>query len=199
MSARSICRVASCQDSRHFGAGSYNLLQHALALAQRDASVLRLVYDDAQDYVTSFEVLVWRAIVSGAAPPFEEEWRHKPWLRRCLYHHKIAFVIADERRREHEAAWPAETPEPSLSDFSRMLTSPTPEEALCRKEQAVHLHEAISHLRPSPRRLVIAYYFEGKSLQELAESLGRTPHAMAQSLHDARVRLRKWLEEADAH
>lgn len=43
---------------------------------------------------------------------------------------------------------------------------------LAHKEEVIHMKEAINHLSPRQKAVIVYYYFEGKTLKEIARLLG---------------------------
>jgi len=61
---------------------------------------------------------------------------------------------------------------------------------------ALTVRDAVAQLTPKLRAAVVLYYFEGLSLDEMAETLGINRGTAASRLHEARRRLRNALDDA---
>ncbi len=75
----------------------------------------------------------------------------------------------------------------------RSLTSPLT--ALVRHEEALRLAEALEKLPPDERRAIELIHFQGLTLAETAELMGKTRHAVARLLRPAQARLRELMRD----
>ncbi|MCG6156747.1 RNA polymerase sigma factor [Rubinisphaera margarita] len=70
-----------------------------------------------------------------------------------------------------------------------------PWEGLIASEQAVQLREGIDKLRPLDRETLMAFYFQGQSLQEMSDHFSSPVGTIKRRLHTARHRLREQLAD----
>jgi RNA polymerase sigma factor (sigma-70 family) len=89
------------------------------------------------------------------------------------------------RRRRREAS-------PTAADGA-MEVEPTGQLRLEAAEQLSRVHSAVALLPQGQRELVLLYYLDGLSSQEIAALLGRSPGAVRVGLHRARAQLRSQL------
>ena len=87
------------------------------------------------------------------------------------------------RQAARTAALTDETPDPS----------PTPEEALLRRERTERLKAALNALRSSDRRLLYRKYYYLQSTAQIAAELGLSERAVEGRLYRIRARLQKLL------
>jgi len=73
----------------------------------------------------------------------------------------------------------------------------TPSQQAVRTEQALHTAEAVQSLPEAQRQAIVLYYWQGCSLAEIGEVLGRSPSAVAGLLHRGLKQLRRPLAEAE--
>lgn len=69
-----------------------------------------------------------------------------------------------------------------------------PQEYCLEKEKCEFLYQAISHLNPKQRRIVVAIYYEEMTQQDIADELGMTLNTLNHNLQRALAKLRKELE-----
>jgi RNA polymerase sigma-70 factor (ECF subfamily) len=67
----------------------------------------------------------------------------------------------------------------------------SPSQQVIKMEETIELANAVAGLPEGQREAVVCYYFEGCSLAEVAEQLGRSESAVAGLLHRALMRLRQ--------
>ena len=71
----------------------------------------------------------------------------------------------------------------------------TPLDWILAREDAQHLREGLDRLRALDRETLIAFYFEGRSLQEMSDQFASPIGTIKRRLHTARIRLRETLSE----
>ena len=72
-------------------------------------------------------------------------------------------------------------------------SSPTPFEALERKERSELVHDALSHLEPRQQAMLVLREFEGLSYEELSEVFGCRIGTVKSGIHRARLELKNKL------
>jgi RNA polymerase sigma-70 factor (ECF subfamily) len=73
----------------------------------------------------------------------------------------------------------------------------SPSEQAARNEQLLRLAEALTELPEAQREAVVLHYWQGRSLAEIGQELGRTPAAVAGLLHRGLKQLRGQLQELE--
>lgn len=128
--------------------------------------------EDAADAVQEIFTLVYRNLHR-----FDKRSRFSTWIFRVAVNRSIQEARKTRRHRHEElleaAAVAEETPD---------TTDP-----------AVSL--ALSKLPPADRAVLVLFYWEDMSLQEIGEALGCAPNAAKTRLYRARERFRKCYEE----
>jgi RNA polymerase sigma-70 factor (ECF subfamily) len=71
---------------------------------------------------------------------------------------------------------------------------PGPLEWLLRSERRAEVRRGLCRLRPLDRQILIAYYFRGRSVHEMARRFQVSAGTIKSRLHTARARLREQLE-----
>jgi RNA polymerase sigma-70 factor, ECF subfamily len=123
------------------------------------------------------------------------------WLRRML-----ACNLADAQRALHRGKRDVDRErslEAELAESSARLEAwwaaeqSSPSQQAARKEQALQLADALAALPEAQREAITLHYWQGCSLAETAEQLGRTPAAVAGLLHRGLKALRGLLNEPE--
>ncbi len=128
-----------------------------------------------------------------AAREFRGEAALSTWLHRIVYN----AAVDQLRRRGREAQLP-EDPDSLSDDDARLARAPSwarPERPLATAELRRALDAAFAALTPLQRAVFEMHEEEGRSSDEIAETLGLTPGAVRVHLHRARLRLRARLAE----
>lgn len=118
-------------------------------------------------------------------PQLREDERFEAWVR------KIAVRLAINRavRRPREVNGDA----PALGTVR--ATGGNPLERIVQTENAASVRECLSRLRDLDRRTLLAFYFEGQSLQEMSAAFDSPVGTIKRRLHTARNRLRDKLTD----
>ncbi|MEP6494947.1 MAG: sigma-70 family RNA polymerase sigma factor, partial [bacterium] len=119
-----------------------------------------------------------------------------PWLRQ-LTRNRAHHVLRTTRRRERRIALP-ESKHAGATDDSRtdallaaaVEPSPSVLDRLIADEERDALLAVLAELPHAAREIVILYYREGSSVQQVAELLGLSEAAVKQRLARARARVR---------
>jgi RNA polymerase sigma-70 factor (ECF subfamily) len=142
--------------------------------------------------------LVQNALLAAvrAFPQFRgkttEEW--EAWLTQI-----VRREVHDERRYWHQPRRSVRRQANNLEaiDNGNLLPADgsSPSTPSLRKEQAEKILDLVARLPADEERVVRLRHFEGKSLNEIAELIGRTPDGTAGLLKRAMARLRESLPE----
>lgn len=129
----------------------------------------------------------------------QTEAEQRAWLRQILVRnvaHATRNLQAGKRdiRREQSMEATLDASSVRLENFLVAKQS-SPSHKAVRQENIHIIADAIERLPELQRRAVILRYWEGKSLQELSESLGKSTAAVAGLLHRATKKLRSILNE----
>ncbi|MFQ5735006.1 MAG: RNA polymerase sigma factor [Planctomycetaceae bacterium] len=113
-------------------------------------------------------------------PQLREPERFAGWLRQIANRMSINRAV----RRPKETMRSPET-------FDTVRSDPdTPLDGVLRDEQRGQVRDGLNRLRDLDRDTLIAFYFEGKSLQEMSDSFRSPIGTIKRRLHTARHRLR---------
>jgi RNA polymerase sigma factor (sigma-70 family) len=166
----------------------------------RETAIQRLIYRtkmsraEAEDAVASAVVRLMRLrptvrdprelLVIAALNEFRRDWRRLASRGNRL---ALAHSLDDPEHVAVVKSLPDDKPDPSaeVSDG---------EEQTVRNEQ---LRAALERLSPLERSLLTAYYFEGRSPQQIDQERGDKPGTAQCRIHRARGRLRSILRAAD--
>jgi RNA polymerase sigma-70 factor (ECF subfamily) len=123
------------------------------------------------------------------------------WLRQILAN-QLAKLIRDFGRAKRDIA-AERSLEAELGASSAQLADwlaaeqSSPSERVARDENAVRLAEALADLPEAQQEALILQHWQGLSLAEIGERLGRTPAAVAGLIKRGLRRLREILQEED--
>lgn len=138
---------------------------------------------------------------------FQPEADHSfaAWLR-AVADHRLQDAIKTERRKKrggwHHRVEKADDPDASsLIDFVEMLSagSSTPSRYLARREAIQAVQVAIAGLPEDYRQAVQLHFLDGKSLEEVAVALDRTPGAVRGLLDRAKKKMRAALDRSSLY
>ncbi len=133
---------------------------------------------------------VWlQAVREGGSVPIEEM---EFWLRRVATNALRAHWRKQRGRPPH-----VPVPQPRLAKelAQRLDSQPLPDDELDRRDVRDQLLLAITTLTASDQELIIGRYFHGRSLAQLAESLGIGHRAVEGRLYRARQALKDELRQ----
>ncbi len=138
--------------------------------------------EDALDAVQETFVQVWRNLKR-----FEAKSQFSTWLYRISVNTAIQHARRSKRHRQNTV--PLETAE--------TLPGGTVPEVSELKEQ---VYQTLTRMREEDRAVLVLYYWENQSLEEIAEVLGCTANAAKTRLFRARERFREiWIEMEEIH
>jgi RNA polymerase sigma factor FliA len=110
---------------------------------------------------------------------------------------RIRGAVYDELRRAHpmgRAALRHGVSVESRAEVIERVDDSPPDAGLLRREQSVHLHEAVDALPPRLRFVVNGYYFQGRQIKELAAEFGVSAPRVSKMHARALSHLRNSLE-----
>lgn len=114
-----------------------------------------------------------------------EPERFGGWLRRIAVRLAINRAVRRPRESLGETAALASVTAASANPFERVVAS----------ENAACVRECLGSLRDLDRRTLVAFYFEGQSLQEMSAEFDSPVGTIKRRLHTARNRLRDKLSD----
>lgn len=164
-----------------------------LEAARHGALRLDLAHEEAEDCAQGFLAHVWRdghCALADEPPAGGAACGREAALRRS------ARNWASNHRRALRARGRLETPWP-LTPAGHAWEAPDhrtePGAALARKQARAALWEAMSRLTGRQREVLARFYERRETCQQIADALATSRHAVQQSLHAARGRLRRVL------
>ncbi len=142
---------------------------------------------EAEDLASDVTLHVLTALGRGVQPE-----HFSAWVWQIAHNRYCAW--AKEKRRRADALAPAQAPgfpdgEADLSD-----PEPTPEETLLHAEALRLLRRELAFTSADYRHIVVAYYFDGVRLSEIADRLGLPDGTVRSKLHRARNLLKEGME-----
>ena len=144
------------------------------------AITLRKLRNRAEAHEVTQDVLIQ---AFRKLPQLREADRFAGWLRQIANRMAINRAV----RKPHEALRTPET-------FDVVQSEPdTPLDAVLRNERRAQVLDGLHRLRALDRETLIAFYFEGRSLQEMSDSFDSPVGTIKRRLHTARGRLREAL------
>jgi RNA polymerase sigma-70 factor (ECF subfamily) len=186
------------QDAKDDGLAVERFRSYLLLLARARLRGLPDARISASDVVqqTLLDAHRQRQQFRGEAPP-----EMAAWLRRIL-----ACNLADALRALHRGKRDVDRErslEAELAESSARLASwlaadqSSPSQQAVRNEQELRLANALAVLPDAQREAIVLHYWQGCSLAETAEQLGRSPAAVAGLLHRGLKALRGLLNEPE--
>lgn len=118
-------------------------------------------------------------------PQLRDDARFEAWVRKIAV--RLAINRAVRRPREVNGDVPALV--------AVRATGGNPLERIVQTENADCVRECLSRLRDLDRRTLLAFYFEGQSLQEMSAEFDSPVGTIKRRLHTARNRLRDKLTD----
>ena len=166
--------------------GEISGLEILVRLYQNEATrIAQLITRDrevAEDVVQSAFVRVYERIEQ-----FDPERPFAPWFFRIVSNDAVRAAQQSSRQVSSGAAMLDQ-----LQD-----ESPGPDEILATLEQFDSVTDALWHLTPEQRAVIVLRYYAGLSDREVALRLESAPGTIRWRLHEARKRLRQILHQSD--
>ncbi|MGQ0637170.1 MAG: RNA polymerase sigma factor [Planctomycetaceae bacterium] len=114
-----------------------------------------------------------------------DDERFEAWLRKIAVRLAINRAVRRPRERNGES--------PALGAVR--ASGHNPLERIVERESAASVRECLGRLRDLDRRTLVAFYFEGRSLQEMSAEFASPVGTIKRRLHTARNRLRDKLTD----
>jgi RNA polymerase sigma-70 factor (ECF subfamily) len=141
--------------------------------------------EDALDITQDAFIRAYKGLLD-----FEKKSQFYSWLYRITVNLCIDFLRKNARREM--VTYESESDElPMMNVADLHLTSPA--KAVENKELLAHLRKAITQLPPRQREIFSLRHWEGLSLKEIADTLGRSSGTIKAHLFHAHRNLRKHL------
>jgi RNA polymerase sigma-70 factor (ECF subfamily) len=126
----------------------------------------------------------------------------RAWLRRILARN-LTHAVRDLGRGKRDVACERSLEEAVNASSARLeawlaAEQSSPSQQADRNEQLLRLADALLTLPEAQRAALVQHYWQGRSLAEIGEQLGRTPPAVAGLLHRGLKQLRRLLQEGSA-
>lgn len=137
--------------------------------------------ETAKDLTQETWLKVFRAIHT-----FRGDSAFSSWL------YRIAANICIDYHRRQKAFFHTE-PLSTISERRIATFHPDPCDLLQRQELRQHLREAIATLTPPRRRVFLLYYFEERSIKDIARHLKKSEGTVKSHLRNARIQLQEHL------
>lgn len=163
------------------------LLDSALSLARNCSKRAGLNLEDTEDCAVHFAQ--WMLTTALPAPPLGA------WMRKCARNHVINHLRTRGRRMAHEQPWPETASDggpPTAWDCPD--GAPSADSDLLRAEFWKRVMAALAELAPAPQQVFLRHHLSDETVEDISAFLGRTPHAIEQSLCRSRKHLRAALE-----
>ena len=124
---------------------------------------------------------------------FQGSARFSTWLSRIAINVALMKLRKKSRKVEVSIDEHSESEETPFRDAVTDL-APNPEQDCLRREKARIVREALAELRPKARRVLELYELEGRSMKEIAQSLGISVGAVKARIFHARPKMRRQLD-----
>ena len=142
--------------------------------------------EDAADCLQEAMLKAWRAIKS-----YRGECSLKTWLYRIAATVCLDFLRKQKRLPETESADEMAEDE----GFTPVDASPTPDEAVIRRESADNIRAAIDALPAEMRTAIILYALQGMQYEEIAEVTRTSVGTVKSRISRARQKIAKFLQD----
>ena len=140
-------------------------------------------YDEASEAAQDSFVKAYKYLSS-----FRQDVRFLTWLFKIASNTCIDMLRAHTRRRE-DSLDEMQTEADSLPSDGEL-----PENEVIRRESGEAVQREILHLPEKYRMLLVMFHFNGMSIKEISQALGKPEGTVKSGLHIAREMLRQRLE-----
>jgi RNA polymerase sigma-70 factor (ECF subfamily) len=125
---------------------------------------------------------------------FKGDARFSTWLSRIAIN--VALMKLRKKARKVEVSID-DQPESDKASFQDVVadSAPNPEQDCLRQERSRIVREALAELRPNARRVLELYELEGRSMKEIAASMGISVAAVKARIFHARPKMRRELDQ----
>lgn len=142
--------------------------------------------EDAADCLQEAMLKAWKAIKS-----YRGDCSLSSWLYRIAASVCLDFLRKQKRLPETESADEMAEEE----GFTPADDSPTPDEAVIRRESADNIRAAIDSLPADMRTVIILYALQGMPYEEIAASMQTSVGTVKSRLNRARQKIAKFLQD----
>lgn len=142
--------------------------------------------EDAADCLQESMLKAWKAIKS-----YRGDCSLSSWLYRIAASVCLDFLRKQKRLPETESADEMAEEE----GFTPADDSPTPDEAVIRRESADNIRAAIDSLPADMRTVIILYALQGMPYEEIAASMQTSVGTVKSRLNRARQKIAKFLQD----
>jgi len=142
--------------------------------------------EDAADCLQEAMLKAWKAIKSYRGDCSLSSWLYRIAVTVCL-----DFLRKQKRLPETESADEMAEEE----GFTPADDSPTPDEAVIRRESADNIRAAIDSLPADMRTVIILYALQGMPYEEIAASMQTSVGTVKSRLNRARQKIAKFLQD----
>ena len=142
--------------------------------------------EDAADCLQESMLKAWKAIKSYRGDCSLSSWLYRIAATVCL-----DFLRKQKRLPETESADEMAEEE----GFAPADDSPTPDEAVIRRESADNIRAAIDSLPADMRTMIILYALQGMPYEEIAASMQTSVGTVKSRLNRARQKIAKFLQD----
>jgi RNA polymerase sigma-70 factor, ECF subfamily len=146
-------------------------------------------HEDAEDVVQEAFQLAYVHLQD-----FKGDARFSTWLSRIAINVALMKLRKKARKVEVSIDEQSESDTPSFRDAVTDL-APNPEQDCLRQERSRIVREALAELRPSAQRVLELYELEGRSMKEIAASMGISVAAVKARIFHARPKMRHELDQ----
>ena len=142
--------------------------------------------EDAADCLQESMLKAWKAIKS-----YRGECSLSSWL------YRIASTVCLDFLRKQKRLPPTESADEMAEEegFAPADDSPTPDEAVIRRESADNIRAAIDSLPADMRTVIILYALQGMPYEEIAASMQTSVGTVKSRLNRARQKIAKFLQD----
>ena len=144
--------------------------------------------EDAADCLQEAMLKAWRAIKS-----YRGECSLKSWL------YRIAVTVCLDFLRKQKRLPQTESADEMAEDegFTPVDDSPTPDEAVIRRESADNIRAAIDSLPTEMRTVIILYALQGLGYEEIAATMQTSVGTVKSRINRARQKIGKFLQDGN--
>lgn len=172
-------------------AGASDADAFRLLVEQHSRAIFRLAYrmtgneQDAEDVVQETFLRAHRSL-----DKFEQRSSVATWLHRIATNCSLDLL---RQRQRHEKDRASDDPEGNPAVEKVAGTDPLPDRLVLNAETQKRIEAAMARLSPSERTAFVLRHFEGKTIEEIAPTLGLRQGAVKNTIFRAVAKLRREL------
>ena len=137
---------------------------------------------DAEDILQESKLTMWRSFGD-----FKEGTNFKAWARKIIFHRILSYRNFKSKEASRYV----------FSDaFYEVLSEEFNKGEVNHEQDFAKLQKCISGLQDVHRKMILERYHEGKSIEGLADSIGRTVAACYKTLSRIRLNLKRCIQKA---